>query len=205
MEKKDQKNQPPPPNQPQRSSLPKTLGILSMIFGGLVLLGSVASLLVGILMNVVVRLQATSGGDSARLGGMLVHMRALYGAVGILGGVTIIPSAILMIVGRGLYQYKPWAIDWARYWSIGALCLIPVLVVLSFVLLGPAYGELFRALPRVSQAGRELARVNPQTLGRLMGGLSGAGYLLIYSPFPIILLVYGRNPALQQVSGQRRI
>ncbi|MGH2687624.1 MAG: hypothetical protein ACRDKW_02285 [Actinomycetota bacterium] len=164
---------------------PKVLGILSIVFGGIVALFT--------LFNVV-------GGASPDLGSMgdmggfdstviveaeqqFVEDTRMTSLVS--GLLNLVMATSLIFIGIGQFKYKKWAAPASVKWGIVALLVLAVDAVIQFTVTLPAMEDLFA----------RLMAAEPD-LPDLRGILKAASVvpLLLNLPYPIILIAIFRKP-----------
>lgn len=168
---------PPGYGQPVRPSSPKTLGVLSIVFGSLAAAGTLFGLV-------------TSGGSVFRPSG--VSSAAWRHYLDQVGTVTMIMSAVmlamsvaLIVIGAGQRGYKRWAGKASVWWALAGLVILAIQLVVNLTVVAPAMERVFADLPR-------MARETANAAGKVSAFLA----LALYVPYPIILLVTFRKPAV---------
>lgn len=184
---------------------PVTLGVLSMVFGGLVALYSGFNLVFqsmsGSFMRSFGQLAASAPRKPGepdpqlifdKLGGVMKSVAPYTTAI--MAG-KVLFSIALIAIGFGLYKRMRWSRSGAIAW--GALALV-YLVAELLVTIGIVQ-------PRVNAAMQEVFRVMPngdpgaammQAMQGSQGAITVVMNLVLYAPFPIILLVLcGRRSA----------
>lgn len=159
---------------------PKVLGILSIVFGGIVLLMT----LVGLTLSGAGAFEQLPGVD---MGAAKTYMDALEPWATILMMSMIAMSGALVAIGIGQLKYQRWARTAAIGWSILGLVIVVGLVLHHYLLTVPAL-EVF-----LSSFGGD------NEVTSMMKGMTGASGILsviMYAPYPIILLVIMRKPAV---------
>jgi hypothetical protein len=167
---------------------PVILGILSMVFGGLVALYSAA----GLWMQSAIK-------DFGKLGAMLPRrpggpdpsaaMEALARVAeelkpytyAITGGMIAF-SLALIVVGFGLYKRQAWSRPASLLWSGLALAFIPFQIFVQTHIIQPrmhdAVAKMYEGMPGMGES----------MLG-MQTSLTVVLQILFYAPFPVILLI----------------
>jgi hypothetical protein len=178
------------------SAVPKVFGILSIIFGSLVLLGGLMGGCMGLFGGGMVgKIGALGGQGNASpeqqqvLEAMMSHLGTIYSALGIQGLVLAAMSGWLLALGIGQLRYRRWACRGSVYWGGAALAVLVGMLLLALVVIGPAYQAMFDDLARVSPSGSAPAAFT-SNLGTIFGGGSGVVMAVFYAPYPILLLYY---------------
>lgn len=159
---------------------PKVLGILSIVFGGIVLL----MMLVSMTLLGMGPLEDMPG---ASLGAVQRYADALEPSATIILITMTAMSAALIAIGIGQLRYRRWAGTASTVWSIVGLLVLVGQTVNHFLVTVPALSEFLGSLSGDSE------------MARVMEGATGAGAIinvLLYVPYPIILLVIMRKPAV---------
>jgi hypothetical protein len=183
---------------------PATLGVLSMVFGSLVGLYSVVGVVFSTIdtsffgnLGAMARALPPKPGepDPAVLFGRVQEMMkaiAPYTQALLVG--KIVFSAMLIVIGYGLYQRRRWSRSGAIAWSTVALLftVAEMIVRVGFI------------QPRVDAAMRDVAAgaSNPSSAAMIQALSSSSSLitavftLLVYAPYPTVLLVLcGRRSA----------
>ncbi len=161
------------------TAVPRTFGILSIVFSSLVLVGSLFGLL-GLIVPVALKHAPPSRPEDAQAMQLLSNM---YLGMGLVSAILSVMSALLLALGIGQLRYRKWAAVWSVRWGIVALGAVVVMAILMTKTMSSTFGS-------ITSMG-ELH--NPQA-GREMGSMIGVVYasmmVLFYSPYPILMLVY---------------
>ncbi|HTR53803.1 MAG TPA: hypothetical protein VMJ10_24080 [Kofleriaceae bacterium] len=171
-------------NQPARPGAPRTLGILSIIFGSLItftsLLG-IAGKQLGAAMQQNERSREAFEQFSGEIHGWSVGVACVMAAM----------SIALLVIGIGQRGYKSWAARASVTWGAVALLVLVAQAVLQFTVMMPAMEHFMQSIPNPADV----------PMGPIMKVSAIIG-LLFYTPYPIILIVSFRKPhivaAMQQ-------
>jgi hypothetical protein len=180
---------------------PRTLGILSIIFGSLIAVWSLISVaLAGMsnsMMGAMSALPRAPGQPDPAL--MMSKMQEVMTQIapytyGLLAG-KLVFSIALVIVGYGLYKQQRWGRSGAIGWGVLALLFLVVEIVVNVGVIQPKtmamMQQVFADMPNGAQ-------VNPMmnAMKGMQGGMTVFFSLLFYAPFPIVLLILnGRRSA----------
>lgn len=163
------------------SKAPKVLGILSIVFGGVVVLLT----LVGLSMS--------GAGSMRSLGLQTVEAFERYAAAiepsaSILMITMILMSVALIAIGIGQVGYRRWARSASIVWSAVGLVVLAALVVQHYVVVVPAFDT--HVLGAFSD--------DPQVAQFMSGATKSGGILslVMYAPYPIILMMIMRRPGV---------
>jgi len=162
------------------TAVPRTFGILSIVFASLVLVGSLFGL-VGLVVPVLVAHAppSTRPGDAQAL----QMLSSMYLGMGIISAILSVMSALLLALGIGQLRYRQWAAVWSVRWGVVALGAVVVMAILMTTTMRSTLGSIAGA-----------ADVPNPTAARQVGTAFGAVYaammVLFYSPYPILLLAY---------------
>jgi hypothetical protein len=184
---------------------PVTLGVLSMVFGGLVALYSGFNLIFqsfsGSFMTSMGQLAASAprkpGDPDPQLMftklGEAVKTVAPYTSALLAGKVVF--SIALIIIGYGLYKRLRWSRSGAIAWGALALLFLAAELVVTIGVVQPrmnaAMQEVFRTVPNASPGAAMM-----QAMQGSQGAITVVVNLLLYAPFPILLLILcGRRSA----------
>ena len=162
------------------TAVPRTFGILSIVFSSLVLVSSLFGL-VGLIVPVLLKHAPPpkSPDDAAAM----TMLSSMYLGMGLISAILSVLSALLLALGIGQLRYRKWAALWSPRWAIVALGALVVMAILVTKTMSTSFGgitsmgELHNA-----QAGR--------AVGSMIGGVYAAMMVVFYSPYPILLIVY---------------
>ncbi|MCK5798027.1 MAG: hypothetical protein KAI47_12615 [Deltaproteobacteria bacterium] len=174
------------------SAVPKVFGVLSIIFGSMVLLfsllGSCASAFgrnMGSLSNLPAH---TKQAQNVQV--MLQYMAKIYDYMLITQIIFLVMSSVLLAVGIGQVKYRRWARAWSVYWGWAAIAALAMMIIISVFLIGPMYKEMFTAMSKGMPSGAMPMGKIGSGMGGLMGGMFGIMYIIFYAPYPVLLLLY---------------
>jgi hypothetical protein len=159
---------------------PKVLGILSIVFGGIVILMT----LVGLTMSGVGAFEQLPGVDMAAA---QIYIDALEPWATILMMSMIAMSGALVAIGIGQLKYQRWARTAAIGWSLLGFVIIIGLLLQHYLVTVPALEVFLGSLG----GGNEVT-----SMMRGLTGASGIVSVILYAPYPIIMLVLMRKPAV---------
>jgi roadblock/LC7 domain-containing protein len=184
---------------------PVTLGVLSMVFGGLVALYSGFNLafqsLSGSFMSSLGQMAASAPRKPgqpdptvlfAKMGDVIKSV-APYTTALLTGKVLF--SVALIAIGYGLYKRMRWARSGAIAWAgLGLVYLVAEIMVTVGVVqprVNAAMQEIFRAMPSGDPGAAMM-----QAMQGTQSTITVVTNLVLYAPFPIILLILcGRRSA----------
>ncbi|HZS39670.1 MAG TPA: hypothetical protein VFF06_22715 [Polyangia bacterium] len=184
----------PPPLPPLaggHTSVPKIFGVLSIIFASVIGLG-------GLLFSCSLPAAGFMGAAGNGMSGekldemrpMMQAMKAVYTGIGIQGVIFLGMSIWLLVLGIGQMRYRSWACRQSVTWGLAALIALGAMVVLSLVVIGPAYKQMFEAIAHAApHTGTELQPMKmPSGMGMMLGGTMSAFLVFIYAPYPILMI-----------------
>jgi hypothetical protein len=179
---------PPPPRPPVKT--PRTFGILSLVFGGILTLQSLTGLVAGQAMMSAPGLGRTM--DQVYGPGVIErYMERIRPATRAQSSLFLVMSLALVGIGIGQLGYRRWARRASIAWGIaGLVALVPLLYV-YLTIMGPAQAELMTAI-----SSRQVAQMQPlfSQIGRAMSGMTAVMTLVYYAPYPTILIFVFRRP-----------
>jgi hypothetical protein len=176
---------------PVPSSAPKVLGVLSIIFGSIVLLFGLLASCGGLAGQGISKVGQLAPQDQ-KLEAMKValsYMSTIYTAIGIQGLILTVMSSLLLAIGIGQVRYRRWAGAWSVTWGGLALVALCGMVAISFLMIGPAYQKMFDAIARGTPSGT-IPTAFSGSMANIFGGTSGVMTVLFYAPYPILLLIF---------------
>jgi hypothetical protein len=162
------------------TAVPRTFGILSIVFASLVLVGSLFSML-GLLVPVM----ASHAPPSARPedAQALKMVSTMYLGMGIIGCILAVMSGLLLALGIGQLRFRRWAAVWSVRWAIVALGTIVIMAIILTSTASAVAGD-------VASAANATNAPAARQVGTAFGAVYAAMLVLFYSPYPILLLVY---------------
>jgi len=169
------------PAQEPRSSTPNVLGILSIVFGSIVVLLTLLALVQNPLDSMLLRAMDELGPAVARLRAAIEPWSTISSVVMLLMGGSLI------FVGVGQRGYRRWARGATITWSGVALAVTATQVLLQVLVFNPASGAF-------------AAEVLDGALSSLASNAGVGGVvltLLLYLPYPIVQLVLVRRPEVE--------
>ena len=184
---------------------PVTLGVLSMVFGGLVAaysaagiaLSSFSGTFLGNLGALARRAPQRPGEPDpavlfSRIGEMTRELAPYNNAL--LAG-KVLFSLALVAIGYGLYKRQRWGRSGALAWSVLALLYLGAELIVRIGVIQPRMDEMLRHLfSSMPDGALDAAKV--QALGNTQGAVAVIMSLVFYAPFPILLLALcGRRSA----------
>lgn len=184
---------------------PVTLGILSMIFGGLVALWSGLSLVLASFSGTLMRSMGQMTANAPRRPGQ-PDPAVLFAKIGevtksmavytnsIAAG-KVLFSIALIAIGYGLYKRMRWSRSGAIAWSALALLFLAAELIITIGVIQPRFNgamqEAFGALPPGDPGAAMM-----QAMQGSQSAITIVTNLVLYSPFPILLLILcGRRSA----------
>ena len=182
-----------------RPGAPKVFGVLSIVFGSVVLLfsllGSFSQLaqkdrgqLAGAFMGV-------GGGDGKGAAAWDKYLSTTRTVTLAQSAIFILLSGGLLIIGIGQLRYRRWARSTSVYWGIAGMVVLGVVVLVNRLIVAPAGRELFDTLARSSKGSFE------SMLGSMMGSMFTSSWftivtVILYAPYPLLLLWFFTRPAI---------
>jgi hypothetical protein len=176
---------------------PVVLGVLSMVFGGLVIVWSGFSMLSqrwsrDVMQDMKLPHRAGQPDPALLMKRMAEETDKLAPILYTESGGMIALSLVLIVVGIGLYRRQGWARRAALIWAAAAIAFLPVRIYLQTSIV----------LPRIQAATHEVWSTSglPSTMmdsiSSMQGVMTSVGLIVFYAPFPIILLLLmGRSSA----------
>jgi hypothetical protein len=172
--------------------VPKVFGVLSIVFASIVLLFGLMQSCTGFasrgIMSYADKL-STEAQNSAEVKASMAHMADVYFGMGLQGVILTVMSAFLLAIGIGQVRYRMWARLWTLYWGGAALAGVVAMVAISFLVIGPAYEQFFKAMQSSTPTGSMPAGLGGG-MGTIFGGATGVMTVLFYAPYPILLLLF---------------
>lgn len=181
---------------------PVILGVLSMVFGGLVAAWSLFGLLT---QSMVKDFSGTFGSAMMKLGPprpgapdpqammaeMTKMMEALTPYVYTLTGGMLAMSLLLGVVGYGLYRRQAWSRPAALLWAAGALAFIPFQLYVQLAIVMPRT----QAMMAAAFHNDKLTAGMMDSFAGMQTGITVVTHILFYAPFPVILLILMGRPS----------
>jgi hypothetical protein len=176
-----------PPTAPSRpTGAPKVFGILSIVFASVMLVYSLLKMLGGAVAGTVAGLEGRAG----ELESVMAAMARVYRALAWEGLLVGLLSGLLIAIGIGQVRYRAWARRWTLYWAAAAMATVLVMIGLSVLVVGPAYGQMMEQLARMAPD----KQLGFGGFGRMFGGGSAVATVLVYMPYPILLAIFFSRP-----------
>jgi hypothetical protein len=175
----------------QRSGAPKVFGVLSIIFSSVVLLGSALGLLGTLASSALAGAgnMVPDADKAAELNAMLAPMARVYQGLGLESLILFLMSVLLLAIGIGQLRYRAWARRWSVYWAVAGLACVVLLVVISMVIVSPAYAALLDALSRIKPPnGEQMPQLG--ALSGMVGGVFAVIAIILYTPYPALMLLF---------------
>jgi hypothetical protein len=188
---------PPPPElqalEPhERSGAPKVFGVLSIIFASLVLLSSSFGILMTLatsafsdMSNLVPEAEKTQEAAA-----MMEPMIRVYRGIGLQSAILFVMSALLLAIGIGQVRYRAWARRWSVYWGVAGLVCVAAMVVISLLIISPAYAQFFEGLSQLKPQGDGQQMPSMGPLAGIFGGTFAVICVIFYGPYPALLLMF---------------
>jgi cytochrome bd-type quinol oxidase subunit 2 len=176
----------------QRSAAPKVFGVLSIIFSSVVLLGSALGLLGTVASSALEGMgnMVNDADKAAEINAMIGPMARVYRGLGLESLILFLMSALLLAIGIGQLRYRAWARRWSVYWAVAALACVVLLVVISMVIVSPAYADLLDALSRIKPPNGEAPMPQMGALSGMVGGVFAVIAIIFYTPYPALMLLF---------------
>ena len=172
---------------PPRSTAPRTLGTLSMVFGGLITATSFFGLVFGKQIGQMSQVQPSQQEAFDQ------YIREIHGVSTGLSAMMLVMSIALFIIGTGQRGFKRWAINASIIWGAVALVCLAINLIVQLTVILPA---LDRFIERISHGGSvKLPLGNIMKVSTIVG-------VLFYAPYPIILIAAFRKPNVREVMDQ---
>ena len=161
--------------------VPRTMGILSIVFGSFILFFSLFGS-----FGLLVPLLASHAPPSQRPEDavMLAAISRIYGAMGAISLLLTVMSALLLALGIGQLRYRRWAGVWSARWAIVALGCVVVMALVA----ANFFSSFFDLMAASDHATNAQARAGAKQEGRAMGIIYAAMVVMLYAPYPIVIL-----------------
>ena len=166
-------------HQQYRSGTPRTLGLLSIIFGSIVAVMSFFGLVAG--TQVGGMMQTTASQKEY----FDIYMEQTHTVAVAQSAIMLLMSIILIYVGTGQRKYMRWAVGATMKWSIAGLVYLLANAVVQFTVVMPA---LDRFVASISHGGLESLP---------MGGIMKFSALIgiaMYAAYPLVMIAAFRKP-----------
>ncbi len=173
------------PMPPQRSTTPRTLGTLSMVFGGLVVATSLFGLLtsgrVGSFMHV----------DASQQPAFDRYVDEIHTPSMIVSATMLVMSIWLFVIGTGQRAYKRWAVKQSLAWGAVAILVVIGNFIVQLTVIMPALDRFIDAISHGASV--------PASGAMKFGIVLGVGF---YVPYPIVMLTSFRKPHIVEAMDQ---
>jgi hypothetical protein len=162
------------------TAVPRTFGILSIVFASLVLVSSLFGMLALIVPAALAHAPPSSRPEEMQA---LKLMSTMYLGMGIVSCILAVMSGLLLALGIGQLRYRQWAAVWSVRWGVVALGTIVIMAIVLTTTMGSMVGSFASAAnaPDPSAA---------RHVGTAFGAIYGVMMVLFYAPYPILLIVY---------------
>jgi|GEM_PF-6542493 hypothetical protein len=189
-----------------RSAIPKVLGILSILFSSCTGIMSAVSLnevssRASMSYSYLPRGNGNENREAEILRRLAEHDRKVLFVDSVYGGVFLVMSILLWILGTGLFNYRPWALRWSLRWAAFALLSLAVLVPLKNWFTHPTYEQIQEMANRgVRFEERRGAQYTKGTFNKYWK----SGFILIgcFAPYPVVMLSLLTRTAVKQSINQ---
>jgi hypothetical protein len=166
------------------TAVPRTFGILSIIFASVVLVGSLFGL-VGLVVPVLLKhAPPPSRPEEAQA---LAMLSSMYLGMGVISAILSVMSAFLLALGIGQLRYRAWAAVWSVRWGVVALGAVVVMAILMTTTMRSTIGSI-GAMAATANSNADAAAA--RNVGNMIGVVYAAMMVLFYSPYPILMLAY---------------
>jgi hypothetical protein len=172
------------------TTVPRTFGVLSIVFASIVLVGSLFGL-IGLLVPMMLSHAppATRPEDAQAL--KLVS--TMYLGMGVISAIFTVMSSLLLAVGIGQLRYRKWAATWSPRWGVVALGALVVMAILMTTTMRSTFGDI------VNASGSASAPMAGRQVGTAIGAVYAVMMVLFYAPYPILMLVYFSRERIRAV------
>src|ERR1700738_4415411 len=109
------------------TAVPRTFGILSIVFASLVLVGSLFGMLGMVVPVMASHAPPPSRPEDAQA---LKMVSTMYLGMGVISCILAVMSGLLLALGIGQLRYRRWAAVWSVRWGIVALGSIVIMAIL---------------------------------------------------------------------------
>lgn len=163
--------------------VPRTMGILSIVFGSIVLFFSLFGTLGLIVPLVVSHAPPPTRPDDAIV---MQAVTRIYGAMGGISAMLTVMSALLLALGIGQMRYRRWAGVWSVRWAVVALGAVVVMALVAATF----FSSFFDLMAAGDHAATPQGLAGAREAGRAMGIVYAAMTVLMYAPWPIVMLAF---------------
>jgi len=126
------------------TAVPRTFGILSLVFSSIVLVGSLFGL-IGLIVPVALKHAPPSRPEDAQAMAMLSTM---YLGMGLISAILTVMSSLLLALGIGQLRYRKWAAVWSVRWAIVALGSLVIMAILLTTTMRSTLGSVGAMAPQ---------------------------------------------------------
>jgi len=169
---------------PYRSTAPRTLGVLSIVFGSIVSVLSLVNILVG--KSLGLSMQPSHHQREV----MEQFSAEVHGWSVAIGLVMLAMSVALVVIGTRQRAYKRSAVRASVIWGVLALAVLVFQVFVQLGVMLPAMERMIDSLPH-----------NDLPMGPIMK-VSALFGLAFYAPYPIVMIMCFRKPSIVAVMDQ---
>ncbi|MBW2731372.1 MAG: hypothetical protein JRH20_03205 [Deltaproteobacteria bacterium] len=174
--------------------MPRVFGILSIIFSCLVFI----SVLIKSLSMATYSPQLEGAMYAREMGDAKAAQEAIVSFYertrvpkAVTAGALALMSLALFMISLGQLRYRPWARPWTLGWACGGLLVLFAIGWIEVLWVHPNSVILQTALDAAAQGGGHQAQLMAMVTGIMTGSVVLAlAKLLLYLPYPIILLIY---------------
>lgn len=194
-----------PVSGPAVSGAPKAFGVLSLVFASLILMlalpGTCGSLAGASMAEAMVGINFELDSEDAPIGLVAEAAEALsdvYLGFGLIGLMLIGMSGWLIGVGVGQLKYRPWAQKQSIWWGTLGIGSVVLMVLIMFLLVGPAYGDFFRILADQTSELQAAGELTGEGFDRAIGFGGGIIHVIVFLPYPLIMLILFRSEKIKR-------
>ncbi|MCC6749174.1 MAG: hypothetical protein IT371_16045 [Deltaproteobacteria bacterium] len=194
-----------PDTPPLPTGAPKVFGVLSIVFGSIVLLGGLFGACGGLAGQSMTRMgrmgSSLRGREAEAVRAMMDQIGSIYTVIGAQSLVFSAMSGLLLAIGIGQLRYRRWACRWSVYWGYAALAVLAGVIVLSLTVVGPAYARMIETLAKHSPSGAIPAGFS-SGMASIFGGTSAILMIVFYAPYPILMLLFFNRDRIRAAMNQ---